>query len=388
MPKISELTDITTLAVGDKIPVLDVSDTGTPNPAGTVKYTTPAEIKTSVLGAGVDIGTDGTGNIVTTDGSQMLSNKTISGANIADATMSGTTTIGDGSTLTTPVLISPDINGGTIDGAVIDDTTTLELIDSNSTSHNVAASTLISAGLTQTLSNKTLIDPVMASLAPKAGVKLTFPDSVASDTVASLQAKQTLTNKRLTTPIVEALYADENKTYLLSMPQKTDTLVGKTTTDTLTNKTLTTPTITNPVVSGGTMTGVTIDSATSKIDGDTLSTVLGLKTDLDAQSTYTCTVKLGNGSGTTDTVTAGEIFTALNLTGINSTYYNIIANSVNMTLWIDKNTYEYVTVGGAVTAKMAVSGTGVNATMDSIAFAGLTASEEYYLAVSFRTVKV
>ncbi len=389
MPKISELTDITTLAVGDKIPVLDVSDTGTPNPAGTVKYTTPAEIKTSVLGAGVDIGTDGTGNIVTTDGSQMLSNKTISGANIADATMSGTTTIGDGSTLATPVLISPDINGGTIDGAVIDDTTTLELIDSNSTSHNVAASTLISAGLTQTLSNKTLIDPVMASLAPKAGVKLTFPDSVASDTVASLQAKQTLTNKTLTTPVIASLRAvDQGGIISIPASEGKDTVVLADAEQTLTAKILTTPTITNPVVSGGTMTGVTIDSATSKIDGDTLSTVLGLKTDLDAQSTYTCTVKLGNGSGTTDTVTAGEIFTALNLTGINSTYYNIIANSVNMTLWIDKNTYEYVTVGGAVTAKMAVSGTGVNATMDSIAFAGLTASEEYYLAVSFRTVKV
>lgn len=388
MPKISELTDITTLAVGDKIPVLDVSDTGTPNPAGTVKYTTPAEIKTSVLGAGVDIGTDGTGNIVTTDGSQMLSNKTISGANIADANISGKTTIGVGSKLTTPALDAPTIKGGTIDRAVIDDTTTLKLIDSNSASHNVAASTLINTGLTQTLSNKTLIDPVMASLAPKAGVKLTFPDSVASDTVASLQAAQTLANKTLTTPVIASLRAVD-RGGIISIPASagTDTVVLADAEQTLTAKTLTTPKITTPTITGGTMTGVSIDSATSKIDGDTLSTVLGLKADLDVQSTHTCTVKLGNGSGTTDTVTADEIFTALNLTGINSTYYNIIANSVNMTLWIDKTTYEYVTVGGSVTAKMAVSGTGVNATMDSIAFAGLTASEEYYLAVSFRTVK-
>ena len=383
MPKISELTDITTLAVGDKIPVLDVSDTGTPNPAGTVKYTTPAEIKTSVLGAGVDIGTDGTGNIVTTDGSQMLSNKTISGANIADATMSGTTTIGDGSTLTTPVLISPDINGGTIDGAVIDDTTTLELIDSNSTSHNVAASTLISAGLTQTLSNKTLIDPVMASLAPKAGVKLTFPDSVASDTVASLQAKQTLTNKRLTTPIVEALYADENKTYLLSMPQKTDTLVGKTTTDTLTNKTLTTPTITNPVVSGGTMTGVAIDS-TSTLNSKTITAIFAEKADV-VTAAQSCTLKLANGVGTTDTVTLAEILAAAGI----GAGYAVLATSVTATLYVDDTTFNYVpiTQSGGVTIKITKdTGSGVAATLKEIGIAGLSGGKEYYLALGFKLV--
>jgi len=383
MPKISELTDITTLAVGDKIPVLDVSDTGTPNPAGTVKYTTPAEIKASVLGVGVDIGTDGTGNIATTDGSQMLSNKTISGANITDANISGTTTIGDGCAMTTPVLDSPAIKGGTIDGAAIDDTTTVE-IDAGA----VACSTLVDKTSNQTLSGKTLTTPVIASLYQDADKTYLVTMPAKTDTLVGKTTTDVLTNKTLTTPVIASLRAVGGGG-IISIPasEGKDTVVLADAKQTLTAKTLTTPTITNPVVSGGTMTGVTIDSATSKIDGDTLSTVLGLKTDLDAQSTYTCTVKLGNGSGTTDTVTAGEIFTALNLAGINSTYYNIIANSVNMTLWIDKNTYEYVTVGGAVTAKMAVSGTGVNATMDSIAFAGLTASEEYYLAVSFRTVK-
>ena len=384
MPKISELTDITTLAVGDKIPVLDVSDTGTPNPAGTVKYTTPAEIKASVLGAGVDIGTDGTGNIVTTNGIQSLRDKTLTDPTIDGAKVSGIVTVDDGCTMTTPVLVSPDINGGTIDGAAIDDTTTVE-IDAGA----VACSTLVDKTSTQTLSGKTMITPVIASLYQDADKTYLVTMPAKTDTLVGKTTTDVLTNKTLTTPVIASLRAVDGGG-LISIPASagTDTVVLADAEQTLTAKILTTPTITNPVVSGGTMTGVTIDSATSKIDGDTLSTVLGLKADLDVQTTHTCTVKLGNGSGTTDTVTAGEIFTALNLTGINSTYYNIIANSVNMTLWIDKNTYEYVTVGGAVTAKMAVSGTGVNATMDSIAFAGLTASEEYYLAVSFRTVKV
>ena len=383
MPKISELTDITTLAVGDKIPVLDVSDTGTPNPAGTVKYTTPAEIKTYVLGKGVEIGTGGTGNIVTTDGSQKLNNKDIDRANITNANISGETNIGDGCIMTTPVLVSPDINGGTIDGAAIDDTTTLELIDSNSTSHNVAASTLINTGLTQTLSNKTLIDPVMASLAPKAGVKLTFPDSVASDTVASLQAKQTLTNKRLTTPIVEALYADENKTYLLSMPQKTDTLVGKTTTDTLTNKTLTTPTITNPVVSGGTMTGVAIDS-TSTLNSKTITAIFAEKADV-VTAAQSCTLKLANGVGTTDTVTLAEILAAAGI----GAGYAVLATSVTATLYVDDTTFNYVpiTQSGGVTIKITKdTGSGVAATLKEIGIAGLSGGEEYYLALGFKLV--
>jgi hypothetical protein len=62
-----------------------------------------------------------------------------------------------------------------------------------------------------------------------------------SGTVVTLTGTQTLTNKTLTTPIIASI----SNTGTLTLPTSTDTLVGRATTDTLTNKTLTNPTITN-----------------------------------------------------------------------------------------------------------------------------------------------
>jgi hypothetical protein len=87
---------------------------------------------------------------------------------------------------------------------------------------------------------------------------VTIPD--ATDTLAMLAAAQTLTNKTLTTPVIASLYQDAGKTNLLTLPAATDTLVGKATTDTLTNKTLTSPTIQGTVSAG---TGLTMPAFTA-----------------------------------------------------------------------------------------------------------------------------
>ena len=94
-------------------------------------------------------------------------------------------------------------------------------------------------------------------------------------TVATLTGTQTLTNKTLTTPIIASLKQSGSNT--LTMPAVTDTLVGKTTTDTLTNKTQT-----NPVLGGTTTTAsgnLIVDPATQilEVKGDGSSTEGGIQ---------------------------------------------------------------------------------------------------------------
>ena len=75
------------------------------------------------------------------------------------------------------------------------------------------------------------------------GVTTTVTDnkvSIATDgSIVTESSTDTLTNKTLTTPVIASLKPNGSTT--LTMPAATDTLVGKATTDTLTNKTLTSP---------------------------------------------------------------------------------------------------------------------------------------------------
>lgn len=71
--------------------------------------------------------------------------------------------------------------------------------------------------------------------------------SAPTGTIVGTSDSQTLTNKTLTAPIIATI----SNTGTLTLPTSTDTLVGKATTDTLTNKTLTSPSMTTPSVTSG-----------------------------------------------------------------------------------------------------------------------------------------
>jgi hypothetical protein len=77
-------------------------------------------------------------------------------------------------------------------------------------------------------------------------------------TLATLAGSETLTNKTLTTPIIASI----SNTGTLTLPTSTDTLVGRATTDTLTNKTLVAPALGTPA--SGVLSACTVDG-TNKV---------------------------------------------------------------------------------------------------------------------------
>jgi hypothetical protein len=83
---------------------------------------------------------------------------------------------------------------------------------------------------TQTLTNKTLTAPIIATIS-NIGT-LTLP--TATDVLVARDTTDTLTNKTLTAPVIATIV----NTGTLTLPTSTDTLVGRATTDTLTNKSL------------------------------------------------------------------------------------------------------------------------------------------------------
>lgn len=120
-----------------------------------------------------------------------------------------------------------------------------------------ATTTVVGTDVTQTLSNKSLIDNVTdivdnadatkrilfnaggttststtLTAAQTANRVITFPD--ATDTLVGKATTDTLTNKTLTAPVISTI----SNTGTLTLPTSTDTLVGRATTDTLTNKKL------------------------------------------------------------------------------------------------------------------------------------------------------
>ena len=126
-----------------------------------------------------------------------------------------------------------------------------------------ASTTLVGIGVTQTLTNKTLTAPVIATIVNTG--TLTLPTS--TDTLVGRATTDTLTNKTLTAPVIATIV----NTGTLTLPTSTDTVVGRATTDTLTNKTLTAPVIAT-IVNTGTLTLPTsTDTLVGRATTDTLT---------------------------------------------------------------------------------------------------------------------
>jgi hypothetical protein len=129
------------------------------------------------------------------------------------------------------------------------------------------------------------------------------PVTIAIDsTVATLTGTQTLTNKTLTTPVIASIV----NTGTLTLPTSTDTLVGRATTDTLTNKTLTTPVI-STITNTGT---ITLPTSTTTLVGRDTTDTLTNKTISGASNTIS---NIGNASLSNSTITIGT--TAVSLGG-------------------------------------------------------------------------
>lgn len=126
---------------------------------------------------------------------------------------------------------------------------------------------------TQTLANKTLTTPTVASVKPDGTHTWTFP--AATDQAVGRATTDTLTNKTLTSPVINTP-SISGSGGALTLPAGPDTLVGRATTDTLTNKTLASPAFSG-TASGSlaslTATGATLDSASTVggVSGTTLA---------------------------------------------------------------------------------------------------------------------
>jgi len=93
-----------------------------------------------------------------------------------------------------------------------------------------ATDTVVCRATTDTLTNKTLIVPVISSVSNSGTVTL----PTGNVTLVARTTIDTLTNKTLTAPVISTIVNSGT----LTLPSTTDTLVARNTTDTLTNKTI------------------------------------------------------------------------------------------------------------------------------------------------------
>lgn len=169
------------------------------------------------------------------------------------------------------------ITAQAITDAIADSSTDLQNNTFTANGTGTAVGINIGSGKTLNAANGTVLLPVSASPAQTADGSavwdsddnlLTIGDGSSRKIMVDTTTAQTLTNKTLTTPVIATI----SNTGTLTLPTSTDTLVGRATTDTLTNKTLASPSTTGTLsLAAGTATtaplkfvaGVNLSTATA-----------------------------------------------------------------------------------------------------------------------------
>lgn len=284
--------------------------------------------------------------IVTTTGSQTLTNKTLTsprvGTSVLDSNGNEVIALTATASAVNEVLIANSATGNavTIGAQGTDANISINLTPKGSGGVTVATVPVVTTTGSQTLTNKTLTTPAVGtaildtngneilSLTPTASavhevnirnaaaggiaaIGVTSPDAdvnlnltgkgsgtvlVNNIPIVTTTAGQTLTNKTLTSPILTTpQFSSILNTGTLTLPTSTDTLVGRATTDTLTNKTIGT---TNSITQlDGTLTIQNTAAPTKQVRFSAASVTAGVTRtvtvpDSDGTILYT------NGSGT------------------------------------------------------------------------------------------
>ena len=237
-------------------------------------------VSTADITGTLPIANGGTGQTSFTNGQLLIGNSTGNTLTPATLTAGSGVTITNGSGAITVAFTGPgagsvtsvDVSGGTTglttSGGPITSSGTVTLAGTLAAANGgtgLTAAGTVGNVLTSTGSAWASTAPASftqvypgAGVAVSTGTAWTTSKATPTGVIVGDTDTQTLTNKTLTAPIIASI----SNTGTLTLPTSTDTLVGRATTDTLTNKTLTSPTLTTPALgtpASGNLTSCTVD---------------------------------------------------------------------------------------------------------------------------------